>query len=627
MKMLLIDLYRFTVILLLFSSSVLLRTTDLIAQFDWKAAQKGVEESPFRIISEEEVHKELLLVTKRYAELKSAVDASGNQSSSWKQFLIGSKLEINSANEEEIKRVIRILSEDQAGIEWQPLQNYRRELEQYLRAIVASKSNSLSVDYPLHRRALALAIQDYEKSRSPIAYAKISQLHDWAVNNIQMQDQLSAIRAAARSNNVDVTISKRLISEYVRDSFERPRDVSDCILGTAIKGCGVAKGSSDVELFDKPGKVELNVVIKTSVATKTIGANGPVRIHSDGLTNIVTYKPIVFDGNSFRALPSYSKAVTDSKTTGIDTNFSGGLDRLVRKIAAKQIVKKKGESNFIAAKHAEVDTNKATDLEVDAMLVEGNRTFYNEVVRPGAIRGFLGSPYSLSTSRSSIRFATLIACKNQLGAVDPPIQSVRSGDVNVSLHQSSVNNLLTTYLAGKRFSTSDLSGRSGLVASSQNGLGDGANQVSAAAVKKDTVRQIAVTLDSTCPVEMVFEPETVFVKVRATTIEIDDQSYAAMNIGMRFRISRENGTWNLCFDGEPIISPVRMELNPAGKLSGPEIAVRRIIRNLIIRDFPKKTPIKDFPLMRDKMIIGSLVPFHLKSDAGWFHYAADFAAN
>jgi hypothetical protein len=322
-------------------------------------------------------------------------------------------------------------------------------------------------------------------------------------------------------------------------------------------------------------------------------------------------------------LPAYSSATTNSVTNGLSTKFSGVLDRAVKRIATRQIDKKKLQGDAIAADHAERDTNKSVDAEVNKLLLDANSLYYTEVLRPGTIRGILPAAYDLSSDSSAIRVSTLVAGDHQVGAPAKSHMLLPTGDVGAQVHQTCVNNLLANYLGGKTYSIDELkkltrgmpSGNASAEPQS-NGQPQGSS---------DSDRQILVTLDPELPMEVLFDEGNCSVTVRARTVQIDGRVYSAMNISLRFKPEQRSGKWFLVFDGQPVIVPPRLALDPKGKLSGPEVAVRRILRNTIVRDLPELSEISPFALEREAQTIGWLLPNAIQPDGGWLALSANFA--
>jgi hypothetical protein len=481
----------------------------------------------------------------------------------------------------------------------------------------------LADEFAKRQQMMTRSLEDFNATASASSHARIAQQTSWFRRSKQLDSLVDAIQAQSRWNNFDIQISRELLAAYVTEQFVKHRPVRDCILETAISGQSVAQGHSDLEIIQDASRINLTIVVKTCAQSRTVGVNGPVNIYSDGLTYITTKKSILFDGNSILAMPAVSNANTNSTTRGLSTKFTGLLDRVVKKVAYKQIGKKKSRGDAIAADHAEIDTNVATDMEIDALVREGNAQYYAEIKRPQSIRGIYPERYDLSSEPTSIHLATLMAGAGQLGA---PFRSglvLPTGDVRAQVHQSCVNNLLVSYLAGKTLSVEDLEE---MLEKLEPGKADNESAVGALPTQFNTSqRKIAVTLDTECPVEVIFEDQAILLTIRAQSVQIDSQVYSAMNITLRHTITMDNDKWVLMFDGQPIIAPPRLEYDPSGKLSGPEIAVRRILRNAIARDLPRSTVLDSIPLTRDEQIIGMLHPSAIGSQLGWLGFAANYA--
>lgn len=598
--------------------ALILSSVNLASAQSWSDVLSKTEAISLQSVGEADLQRQRDLVSSSYMAMLARIPKGLQVVSDWERFVSEARLAPQFDNPAELQRVVSLLGKDLTGMEWEPLQHYRHELRKYLLLRAAAENASLASEFEKHKAALLVAMKECSTTGAAEQQVRLANELHWHTSNGQMSGILEKVKGLNRHNNIDVRVSRKLLGAYVRDSFVRPQTVRDCILDTAIHGNATVCGQSDVELVNDNSHIRFDIVVRASVQSDTVGLNGPVKIYSGGATQIVTHKPVVFDGRSLIGLPAYSHAQTNSFTKAIDTKFKGMADRLVTRIAAKQVEKKKDEGNAIAARHAERDTNLSVDKEVNLMLHDGNDTLYKEYTRPATIRGFLPQRYDLATLSEQIRFATSFAGNMHLSAAKLPVSPMPIGDVSAQIHQSMANNMLDIYLAGKTFSIDELVE----YAAQLQGGSSSAAPSDKPTKPKSSSKPTRFTLESRYPVELVFDKQQVFMNIRAKTVQIDKQIYSAMNIGLRFNIRQEAGRWMLEFEGEPVIVPSRVELDPEAKLSGPEVAIRRILRNIIARDLPKTTPIDSIPLKKESKTIGTLAPTVINTSEGWLSFGA-----
>src|SRR5205823_1864979 len=95
---------------------------------------------------------------------------------------------------------------------------------------------------------------------------------------------------------------------------------------------------------------------------ETVGVKGSVQLYSDSTLPFQIRQRVYVRPEGVEADGIWSCARSDSTLTGITTDFCL-LDRLVKKLAYKQYLKKREQAQSIAARHAEERLTESSQAE------------------------------------------------------------------------------------------------------------------------------------------------------------------------------------------------------------------------------------------------------------------------
>ncbi len=531
--------------------------------------------------------------------------------SGWEAYFSLAKwCDANTAQSEpppELEQLTQQLAQGIPGMEWPPLQSLRQSLLAFANRWRDRHDPKLE-----EKVALRLALlQSILASPAPTSQqqSELATIAHWLARHGQSPELLNSLSQRNRSSNLRMTIGRYLISSYMHEPIDRPEVVSDEILGTTVSGTGQAVGFADVELIPNPNMIAFEIVATMCVRTNTVASKGPVRVYSNGATQIQSRKPVYFDGKQLSASSARSTASTDSVTTGISTNFKRLANRLVTRIAEKEIEKKKEEGNAVAASHAERDASTETDLDVSRIIAETNAEFRNEVEIPLARRGFSLQHLLCSTTTSAFHINVGAAGIGQLLAPPPPGEFKGSSDLQFQVHPTAINNAATTYVAGDWYWLSDLTEKSKSP--------EGASIEPA----KDRSSDVGIMLDSFEPLTASFDEGEIRLVIRGERFVVQSQEWPAMDITLHLRPQFNGGAAELVSTKEPAVFPP----GKTTRLSGREVTLRRILIDRLKKELAKPIKLSPMPVKRDERVIGNLALESLKTTGGWLEGGLKFA--
>lgn len=577
------------------------------------------QRSQFRPITEAVVHDASRQLQSRVQTLERKFLANAALAKGWKAYLRWDDIARMAQAEvwplESIDLLIERLSADELGLEWEPLVDLRRAAERYRTLSTAVEDPEFNARFDARLKQIGDAVDGLDGERSAAAWSAIADGLAWLARHEQAPQLIEEFRRRAHHDNGQIELSQRLLAALVAQEIRRQQPVRDCILGTDIHGTGHVATAATLDLLPDSNRFAASILIRGQLTTDTVGYNGPVTLFSNGWTQLHTQKRVYFDGQTISTIASESAASTNTHTWGIETRFRGAVDRLVKRVATRQLEQKKSLADSIAASHAARDVGIETDRELGELLVDANRQYQDEVRRPMLRRGVFPSRLRFATTPERVEATLLEANSGQIGSPHAPPRHHLPGDVILQLHQSAVGNAGPGYLGGVTLASTDLT--SLLPQKSQGRPSKDA---------RERYDELAFVFDPLTPVSVVFDHNEIQLKIATQEIIANKTIYPPMDISVRYRFASVGGRVRATLVGDPEIVPPRLADNPEGRLSGLEVSIRRLMRNILNRDLPKEFAVEDFPLVLEDVEKGQLRIEQLTTDGGWLTIAASLTS-
>jgi len=190
----------------------------------------------------------------------------------------------------------------------------------------------------------------------------------------------------------------------------------------------------------------------------TVGLNGLARIVSEGITDLTAEKDIKLSAKGIQPLPTQSHATT---TKDVQTSVNEFISMFVppefiNQKARERIMARRPEAERIAAQRAEQRFNQNMDDKVDTGLDKAQKHYLNHVRYPLLRHDMFPTQVDLRTTADALQLATAVRGRDQLAVNDSPPPASKDAEFTVSIHQSTINNLLDMFLAGKEINERDL---------------------------------------------------------------------------------------------------------------------------------------------------------------------------
>jgi hypothetical protein len=291
-----------------------------------------------------------------------------------------------------------------------------------------------------------------ETDPTPDEIARLRLLMDLLQRTGQEVALVDRARTRFSSANLHVLVDDRVVQRGINRMVHQTSPVRDCILGTRIVGDALLTGDVTATLLPSIGSVRLQLALRGSVSSNSLGYNGPVRLRTTGVGQVHASRTVEVDESGLRFEPVVVNAA--SLTTRI--NAIEHPLRLVRKIARKRAAQQKPEADRIARGRLVSRISEAFTEETDAGAAKPMPDWMSKV-RAYMRRLNLSEPARTIGSTSDFVFLNATVRQgNQLAAPTPPPAVTESHEATLQLHESVIENTLGATLAGRTMTRSEL---------------------------------------------------------------------------------------------------------------------------------------------------------------------------
>jgi hypothetical protein len=289
---------------------------------------------------------------------------------------------------------------------------------------------------------LATLLEKYAENPTSEDALRIGRALGWFERAEQVPSVVASVRDKYSHTNLLVSASKRLVAAGVEDTVDRTQGIRDVILGTSIRGTARLQGSVGLELVPSAEGAAFDILLQGTAVSNSVGTNRSVTIYSTGYTDVTATKRIYANQDGMSSKQATGWATTNSNIDCIAANLA-----IVRKIAWKQALSKKGQAERIASARAAGRVAGQVDAQAAEMIAESNDNLDTNVRNPLIRRDSLPT-IKLSTTAEHLVLNLLHATRSQIAAPGPAPAFEGEFDLKARAHQSVVGNLSESILGG-----------------------------------------------------------------------------------------------------------------------------------------------------------------------------------
>jgi hypothetical protein len=331
----------------------------------------------------------------------------------------------------------------QPGLELSPFVELREALLAYRWLLMAHADADIQQRLAEQLAALRKALQ--EAGERPAA-AEIAARLDRLEQLGQAPELINRIRSRYARPNLYASVSAEMIANRFNDAVSQTTPVCETILGVPIRGTAYTAGTLSARLIPCDETALIEIVMNGTTTSDTVGYRPPVKIYSDGVTQVFACKRLFIDDIGVRADPAYASCSTNTRIKCIGTSKRLG-SQMIQRIAWKRAHAQKPQAERIAERLAERRVARQIDQQALDVIASGNGRLESKVRRPLRRRNLYPRRLRLWTTKQRLYLNALQGRRVQLAAATTPPDSPESGMV-VQAHESFFQNTALTAIGG-----------------------------------------------------------------------------------------------------------------------------------------------------------------------------------
>lgn len=389
------------------------------------------------------------------AELRAAIaelDAMLKRSSpefeaGWRKYLRWDELNEQAqrtagADPRVVEPILSQFSAYENGLSMRQFAGVRRALKRYLDASLAADPQAQEA-YAKNLEALATHLESYDQTGSPDDALAAARIVGWLRRHGQAEALASAVSRRFNRPNLFASLSERFLKAGIESDVDRTQGVTDVILGTQIYGTARTIGRTQVELVPNDRSARFDILLTGQAASNNIGYNGPVTIHSTGLTNISGRKVLVMNEDGLYGYGATANCATSSNIYSIQSCCG-----LIEKLAWNRAAQQKSQAEAIASSHAADRVAGQMNAEAADLIADTNRRYAAEAKNPLVSRDAFPQRLEFRTTAEQIDVRGVEQGAAGLGAANAPPDLLPGHDVSVRAHESALVNFGEAMLGG-----------------------------------------------------------------------------------------------------------------------------------------------------------------------------------
>ncbi len=590
--------------------------------------------------------------------LDKALAANPQQAAPWKKYIgwdllqphLGDVLKVDRKSLADLDEVLRRLHTNEPGLELPPFTELAAAIQRF-RGIVpwaaAAKDHDTRPEYDQRANFLGKQLQRHLERPTTETEWQVGRSLGVIDALGQSPELVQAVRSQLAKPNIYGAASVNFITRRPNRTIDTVRPVRDCILGTAIFGSAHSFGNVRYELLPSQNTIELAVYLQGVAFSHTNGYNGPVKINANSRTDFWARKQLSLNDDRFNSAAGVACADTDTHINSICKMGGRLFHRLIEKIAWKRAMEQKGQSERIAAQHAERRVLDEFDETVAADLAKSRGRYELELRAPLVRRGISPDYLRMSSNAAGVYAETVFAGRRQLGASGPPPRMSAGHDLALQVHESAVNNYLPLAFAAARIAQQSADKPAevkGHVPTWMKGLSLASPKLASAAAAgteiagevKEKVEELvpggeapappppafkpySITLNAEAPVSVHFDDGKIAVRIRAAELASEDTQYKDWDFIVTYQITKQENRIVLKRVGDIEVFPTGFDPAWDTRITGDKVALRSALagsmnaRAKAGQSFPAEIPIEPVRLSR----FGVLILKQLVADDGW----------
>lgn len=548
---------------------------------------------------------------------------------SWKRVLHWSVLEnalqAENADIAGLKEVHEQLSQGVAGLELECFASLRQAIAGYLRldalrvndnAAQRSYANALATAQNLLEQGSTASILKTDSeatgtetvgaAKTPAIFKvpdSIESALEWLRLTEATRELVEKAEATWSKPNVAVTVRNQLLEKHANLLIQQKQPIQEQIGPNQITGSADFTGKISVQFVPNEERAALNLTLDGSALGKSYTFSHPVHVWTDSNTRILARKEIGLDGYGFYAGKTQVSVCPSSQITGI----RDVCNRHLIEMFAFQIANTQKESmQAMLGERQSHKIGKEFDTQINPALRDLNEQIAREFWPHLSARGFRPRDVKMSTTADQLNLTATVAGNGRQSAPKDAPALETSSDIEFSIHESAIQNLLVGFLGNMNCNTKT---RAAIEKTApkliQNALKR--MQEKAKAAEKDQEAQNDLDAWSIVfaeePVSVMFADNKLVFVVHTKSIQGKDRAYPAVNITIRYRVEARDGKLFLVQDAPVDILPPTFDPAKGKRLPAEIVSLRRVMSRRLQEFLPAEAELEPttIPIKADLM--------------------------
>ncbi len=499
----------------------------------------------------------------------------------------------------------RRLRANHQGLEMPVFGRVRRALRRTIYHANLRRQDQPAESYARQLERLAAELDAYQSRPDELTAFQIGRRLG-LIEDLGHSPQLAqTVRQQLSHPNLRVHVAAPMITAASARPVSRVQPVSDYILGTSISGTANTSATVQARPVASMDRARIDLVLRGTALSNTIGVNGPVCIYANGCTEYSASRAVYLTREGLAAGSASADASTRSNIRSIRSRRQGIGSRLIERVAWKRAGQQKGQAERIASAHAEQRIATEFTRESLDQLSQGQRDFEQQLKLPLLRRDEYPEYLRTWSTSDGIGLEILQASTAQIGAptVAPPIDE--ETDLALRVHESYFNNLAAGMLGGYKLRDAELKERVLEV------RGELPPQM------QKEQEPWAITFEETRPIVVRFDDQQWSVTIRGRRYEFGDRIFGEMNITAVYSIDTTDEGVVFRRQGDVEILPPDFD-KEQDSLSAPQTALRGILTKRLADVFQAEIKPTGLELPGELKRLGRLALSEISSDDGWF---------
>jgi hypothetical protein len=457
-------------------------------------------------------------------------------------------------------------------------------------------------------QALVLSLREGFRSDT---LQRIAEHLQWLERHEQAPEIVAAARRLAPAANVWLSVSQDFIVRTTSEPLDRTDPLTDTVLGTTVHGTSHLVGTMAAVPVPAKGEAILEARLAGDADTEGWGYNGPVRACVVGRASVQAAGEIRFGPAGFRVGAATAHVCATGRPTRMWTTCRSHLaNGLITCIAWRRSRQTQQLGDRIASQHAEDRLEQQLSEELRGRVAKLQRGYDTRFRHPLLRYEAFPRHFQAGSQAGGAAVEMLVADAVQLGAWSEPPSSEHVAPLQAQIHETALNNLADTMLAGRQVSEQDLQQFTSSLL--------GAESRESPAVRD----AVDIALAPQRPLTFRIQDAMLEIRIRATQFVRGRTRYPAMHMILKYRVERDGDQLVATQAGEPEIVPQDFEQQGSRTLSAREVAARRLIATMLERELAARYELSRIRLPEQSEVAEELIITHLVARDGWLDLGA-----